>query len=189
MRRDEKSELTDTQKFVISPNKISAFIFDLDGVITSTARLHAAAWKQMFDEYIKKRSKRDNVQFEPFQDSDYRMYVDGKPRYDGVKSLLASRHISLPQGSKDDSGNTETVCGLGNRKNEYFLQILDKQSPKIFQTSVDFIHALRAKGIRTAIISSSRNCAQVLRVTGTQSLFDAKVDGMDLDALNIRGKP
>jgi trehalose-phosphatase len=175
--------------FVIRPDKIRAVIFDLDGVIADTADLHVAAWRRMFDEYLRKRSKGENVPFQPFRDSDYRTYVDGKPRYDGVEDFLASRRISIPHGSRQDSPDEETVCGLGNRKNNYYLHLLDKRGPRLYQSSVDFIHAIRARGLRTAIISSSQNCAQILRMTGTQDLFDVKVDGIDLDTLHIPGKP
>jgi beta-phosphoglucomutase family hydrolase len=181
------TKLTESQRIAISQDKISAIIFDLDGVVTSTAKLHFAAWKKMFDEYLEKKSGRGN--FRPFEESDYLRYVDGKPRYDGVKDFLVSRKIRLPQGTSDDSPDSETVCGLGNRKNKYFLEIINKEKPKVYQTSVDFIRSIRGKGMKTAIISSSRNCAQVLRVTGTDILFDARVDGTDLESLNIPGKP
>jgi beta-phosphoglucomutase family hydrolase len=181
--------LAEKERVAIPLDKIRGIIFDLDGVITSTAKLHFAAWKRMFDEYLEGRSQKEVSNFQPFQKSDYLAYVDGKPRYDGVRDFLASRQISLPEGNKDDSPDRETVCGLGNRKNKYFLEILGKEKPEVFQTSIEFIRSIRAKGMKTAIISSSRNCAQVLRATGTENLFDAKVDGLDLESLKIRGKP
>jgi HAD superfamily hydrolase (TIGR01509 family) len=147
----------------------------------------------MFDEYLQKkkeeggRSERGDRR--PFEDSDYRDYVDGKPRYDGVKDFLASRHISLPYGSKDDSPDAETICGLGNKKNNYFLEILRNKGPEVYDDTVEFIESLRQRGVKAAIISSSRNCAEVLRATRTQHLFDARVDGKDLDSLKIPGKP
>ena len=174
---------------VIQLDRIDAVIFDLDGVITDTAKQHAEAWKQMFDQYLRMRSEKYGTIFKSFEDSDYRMYVDGKPRYDGVRDFLASRQISLPYGRKEDPIGRETVCGLGNRKNSYFLKILDEQGAKVYQSSVDLIRALRSSGVKTAIISSSRNCAFILRSTGIHDLFDVKVDGLDLDSLNIRGKP
>ncbi len=176
-----------TTMLPVKLDTIDAFIFDLDGVLTETAKLHAAAWKRMFDEFLSK--KKGGGENKPFEDSDYRMYVDGKPRYDGVKDFLASRHISLPYGNKDDSPDAETICGLGNKKNGYFLQILRKQGPHVYQSTVKFIESLRNEGKKTAIISSSRNCAEVLRVTNTERLFDARVDGVDLEKLNIPGKP
>ncbi len=174
---------------IIPLDRISALIFDLDGVITDTAKQHAEAWKHMFDEYLRIRSDRDGTMFRPFEDSDYRNYLDGKPRYDGVKDFLASRQISLPFGENNDLDNTETVCGLGNRKNSYYLKIVKEQGATLYQSSVNLIHALRRAGIKTAIISSSRNCTFILQSVGIQNLFDAKVDGVDLETLNISGKP
>lgn len=176
-------------QLVVELDKIDAFIFDLDGVITDTARQHSEAWKRMFDSYLKIRSERFGSAFEPFRDSDYRKYVDGKPRYDGVKDFLASREISMPYGEKQDPDTSETVCGLGNRKNSYFLKILDEQGAKLYQSSVDLIRALRSRGVKTGIISSSRNCARILSSTGIKDLFDTKVDGVDLEILKIPGKP
>ena len=174
---------------LIPLDRISAVIFDLDGVITDTAKQHSEAWKHMFDEYLRMRSERDGTTLRPFDDSDYRAYLDGKPRYDGVRDFLASRQVSLPFGKKNDSENIETICGLGNRKNSYYLKIVKEQGAKLYQSSVDLVHALRSRGVKTAIISSSRNCAFILQSTGIQDLFDAKVDGIDLDTLHIPGKP
>lgn len=173
----------------IQLDRINAVIFDLDGVITDTARQHAEAWKQVFDEFLRMRSEKYGTTFKPFGESDYRMYVDGKPRYDGVGDFLASRKILLPYGSRDDSETNETVCGLGNRKNGYFLKILQKEGVQLYQSSVDFIRILRRRGIKTAIISSSRNCDYIIESTGIQGLFDEQVDGVDLDELMIAGKP
>ena len=171
-------------------NGLDAVIFDMDGVITDTATVHAMAWKRLFDEYLKKRVDRYEVTFEPFDaDSDYRRYVDGKPRYDGVRSFLESRGISLPQGSPDDSPDKETVYGLGIRKNGYFLGRLKHDGAKVYQSSVDIIKRLRENGVYTAVISSSRNCEDVLRAAGALKLFDVKVDGIDSVELGIKGKP
>lgn len=175
--------------FKIQPDKIRAFIFDLDGVVTDTASLHFEAWKKMFDEFLNERSNKENVPFKPFQESDYLDYVDGKPRYDGVKDFLASRIISIPYGAKEDQAERETACGLGNRKNAYFLQILDKRGAKVYESTIDLIHALKSIGMKVAVISSSRNCAQILSSAGIQDLFDVKVDGVDLETQNIAGKP
>jgi trehalose 6-phosphate phosphatase len=176
-------------KPTIHLDRIRAFIFDLDGVLTETARQHSKAWKRMFDEYLRGRSKKTNSKFEPFRDSDYREYVDGKPRCDGVRDFLKSRNISLPEGNQDDPPERETICGLGNRKDNYFHDILDKEGATVYQSSIDFIRALREKGIKSAVISSSKNCERILKATHIENLFDAKVDGNDLESLKIPGKP
>jgi alpha,alpha-trehalase len=177
-------------KLQISPKEIDAVVFDMDGVITDTATVHAAAWKQMFDEYLKKRAEQHGEQFQPFDSNlDYRLYVDGKPRYDGVKSFLESRNISLPYGSPDDKPDKETVCGLGNRKNRYFLQRLKKQSAKVYESSIAFIKQLGASDIWTAVISASRNAETVLEVAGVRDLFNVKVDGVDSIKHQLKGKP
>jgi alpha,alpha-trehalase len=177
-------------KLRINPKEIEAVVFDMDGVITNTAIVHAAAWKQMFDEYLKKRAERQGEQFRSFDSNlDYRRYVDGKPRYDGVRSFLESRNISLPYGSSDDKPDKETVCGLGNRKNRYFLQRLKKQDVKVYESSIRFIKQLESSGIQTAVISASRNAEAVLEAAGVQDLFSVKVDGVDSVKLQLNGKP
>ncbi|MFC2057116.1 beta-phosphoglucomutase family hydrolase [Chloroflexota bacterium] len=169
---------------------IAAVIFDTDGVLTDTASIHAQAWKQLFDEYLKKRAERHGVEFQSFDaDSDYIRYLDGKPRYDGVKSFLNSRDISLPQGSPSDSPVSETVCGLGNRKNRYFLERLKKKGARAYDSSIRFIERLQARGIRTAVISASRNAEKVLEAAGIRELFYVKVDGVDSAELHLEGKP
>lgn len=169
---------------------IAAVIFDMDGVLTDTAGTHAQAWKKLFDEYLKERAHRHNEAFHPFDaDYDYRRYVDGKPRYDGVKSFLESRGISLPQGSPEDTPDKETICGLGNRKNRYFLERLEGEGARPFESSVTFIEELRSRGLRTAVISASRNAEDVLEAAGIRGLFDIKVDGVDSDELHLKGKP
>jgi alpha,alpha-trehalase len=173
-----------------SLSEIDAVIFDMDGVITNTAAVHAAAWKQMFDEYLKKRAKQHRHQFQPFDaDTDYHRYVDGKPRYDGVKSFLESRDISLPYGNPEDKPDQETICGLGNRKNQYFLQRLKKQGADIYRSSVRFVKQLQSNGVRTAVISASRNAEAVLKAAGVEDLFSIKVDGVDSTELKLNGKP
>ena len=177
-------------KFQISRKEIDAVVFDMDGVITDTASIHAAAWKQMFDKYLKERAKRDGEQFQPFNaDLDYHRYVDGKPRYDGVKSFLESRDISLPYGNRKDTPDRETICGLGNQKNQYFLQRLKEQSVKVYESSIEFIRQLRSSNIETAVISASRNAETVLEVTGVKDLFRVKVDGVDSIKHQLEGKP
>jgi trehalose-phosphatase len=171
----------------IAKSKYDAVLFDLDGVVTKTAKVHAAAWKRLFDAYLKKR---DGDAFEPFDvETDYLRYVDGKPRYDGVKSFLESRDIHLPYGSPSDPPDRETICGLGNKKNRYFLTQLEKGWVEVYPTSVDLIRKLRSRDFKTAIVSSSANCGEVLDAAEIADLFDAKVDGVDSEEQGLRGKP
>ena len=176
--------------FTLSRRAFDAVIFDLDGVVTQTAAVHAAAWKQLFDAYLKQRAARTCETYDPFDiDADYRQYVDGKPRYEGIKSFLESRSITLPYGDPDDPPDRETVCGLGNRKNQAFRERLQSQGVAVYPSSVQLIEQLRAQGIKTAIVSSSKNCAAVLETAGIASLFAVKVDGVDAVQLNLKGKP
>lgn len=169
---------------------MDAVIFDLDGVVTRTAEVHAEAWKQLFDEYLAARARRLGEPFTPFdRGSDYRRFVDGKPRYEGVASFLGSRGIELPFGSPDDGEERETVCGLGNRKNRYFLDALERKGADPYPTTLALIARLRRQGVRTAIVSSSLNCGAVLEAAGIGDLFDAKVDGVDAAELGLAGKP
>jgi trehalose 6-phosphate phosphatase len=170
---------------------ISYVIFDMDGVITDTAGAHASAWKKMFDEYLKKiGSSSDDSNYRPFDaDKDYRRYVDGKPRYDGVKSFLDSRGISLPYGAPNDDPDKETICGLGNRKNLLFVEHIRGGEVRKYDSSVDLVKRLKANGVRTAIISASRNAVEVLKAARVSYLFDTKVDGVDSDRLKLKGKP
>jgi alpha,alpha-trehalase len=170
-------------------DRFDAVIFDLDGVITDTASVHGAAWRQMFDAWLANRPHSADEDHRPFSDDDYYRYVDGKPRYDGVRSFLASRGISLQRGQPSDPPTAETVCGLGNRKDELFLALLRGGEVAPFPSSVELLRRLRSEGSRTAIISASRNCVQVLEAAGIAGLFDAKVDGVDADALGLEGKP
>ena len=167
-----------------------AIIFDLDGVVTDTAKVHATAWKELFDTYLKLREQRDKEPFTPFDiGSDYLTYVDGKPRYDGVQSFLESRNIHIPRGKPSDKPEKETVCGLGNQKNERFGEILERDGVEIFHTTVNLIKDLRAQGIKTSIVSSSKNCQAVLKIAGLESLFDNRVDGGVSESLGLKGKP
>jgi alpha,alpha-trehalase len=169
---------------------MEAVIFDLDGVVTRTAELHAQAWKQLFDEYLEARARRLGEPFRPFDPaSDYRRFVDGRPRYEGVVSFLRSRGIELPFGSPGDPEERETVCGLGNRKNRYFRAALARTGGDPYPTTLELISALRERGVRTAVVSSSRNCAAVIEAAGIGELFDAKVDGIDAAELGMPGKP
>ena len=165
-------------------------LFDLDGVLTNTASAHATAWKQMFDEFLRRRAAHDHQPFRPFDiQSDYRAYVDGKPRADGVTSFLSSRGIVLPRGAVDDPPDRETVHGLGNRKNELLLRALDRDGVAVFADGIALLRALRARGIATAVVTSSKNCAEVLHATSITEGFDAIVDGNVVEQLALRGKP
>jgi beta-phosphoglucomutase family hydrolase len=172
------------------PAHIHALLFDLDGVLTQTAKVHAAAWKEMFDEYLRERAKRTGEPFRPFDaHADYDAYVDGKPRYDGVRSFLASRAIDLPQGTPDDPPGNETVDGLGNRKNELVLKLIHDQGVQAYEGSVRFVHAAIEAGYPRAVVSSSTNCRDVLRAAGIDDLFDTIVDGVVAERERLRGKP
>jgi trehalose 6-phosphate phosphatase len=166
-----------------------AMIFDLDGVITFTARVHAAAWKQLFDELLKERSVRLHEPYREFTMEDYLTYVDGKPRYEGVSSFLASRGISIPYGSPSDPLTAETVCGLGNRKDDLFNQRVREHGVEVDQDAVRFVRELRDRGIRVGLASSSRNAVPILERVGIRDLFDEIVDGVVSDRLHLRGKP
>ncbi len=167
-----------------------AVIFDMDGVLTETATYHAAAWKHIFDEYFEKRGLQRGSKPQPFNSNvDYHRYVDGKPRYDGVDSFLKSRLISLPMGNESDTPDKDTVCGLGNGKNEYFLSLLKREGVKAYPSSIKFVHKIKSMNILVAVISSSRNSAHVLRSANIQDVFDVKVDGIDAAKLGLRGKP
>jgi alpha,alpha-trehalase len=173
----------------IDGNDIDAVIFDLDGVITRTAAVHREAWAKLFNEYLKGRSEETGEEFRPFEATDYLEFVDGKPRYDGVASFLESRDIDLPWGSDDDGPDAETVCGLGNRKNGYFLDTLESEGVEQYDPAVDFVRTLQANGIATALISSSRNVDEVLEAAGLSDLFTVQVDGNVAAELRLPGKP
>ncbi|WP_206454039.1 beta-phosphoglucomutase family hydrolase [Aurantimonas marina] len=166
-----------------------AAIFDLDGVVTRTARVHAAAWKRLFDEYLKQRAERAGEPFRPFLDDDYRRYVDGKPRYDGVRSFLQSRGITLALGTPTDPPDRETISGLGNRKNQFLQESLEKDGVEVFDSTVALIRTLRGYGVRTALVSSSRNARAILDSADLTTLFDVCVDGSDSARLELKGKP
>lgn len=172
------------------PDIVTACLFDLDGVLTQTAKVHAAAWKQMFDEYLRQRAEKLSEQFVPFDSvRDYGEYVDGKPRYDGVRSFLQSRGIELPQGTPDDPPSAETVDGLGNRKNELVVQMIHTDGVEPYEGSVRYVEAARAAGLRRAVVSSSTNCRDVLRAAGILELFEEIVDGRVAEREHLEGKP
>lgn len=176
--------------YTISREDFDAVIFDLDGVVTDTASVHADAWKKMFDEFLSQYAACNNKPFQPFDiDADYRLYVDGKPRFDGVRSFLRSRGVNLPEGQPDDLPGTESIHGLGKLKNEYLLKHIGDHGAEVYDSTIDFIHSLKKQGCKTAIISSSRNCAMILDSTNLSSLFDVRVDGLDSEVLGIKGKP
>jgi alpha,alpha-trehalase len=172
---------------------LRAAIFDTDGVVTRTTAAHFGAWKRLFDEFLTEQwsggETETGTDFSPFTEEDYRRYVDGMPRYDGVAHFLESRGISLPWGTPDGGADRTTVCGLGNRKNGYFLNELHSRGVEAFASTVRFIESLQAHGIRTAVISASENCAEVLRAAGVDGLFDVRVDGIDAHNLDLAGKP
>jgi beta-phosphoglucomutase family hydrolase len=172
------------------PDGVNACLFDLDGVLTQTAKVHAAAWKSMFDEFLKGWSRDHGEQFVPFDEvEDYDDYVDGKPRYDGVRSFLQSRGIELPQGTPDDPPAAETVVGLGNRKNELVLKLIHEHGVQPYEGSVRYVHAVIDAGLKHAVVSSSTNTKDVLRAAGIADLFDHVVDGVVADRERLNGKP
>jgi beta-phosphoglucomutase family hydrolase len=172
------------------PEGIRACLFDLDGVLTQTAKTHAKAWKAMFDEYLRGRAEQRGDEFVPFDDvGDYDRYVDGMPRYDGVRAFLASRGITLPEGEPSDPASAETVTGLGNRKNELVLSLIREQGVEPYEGSVRYLRAVRDAGLRCAVVSSSSNCREVLVAAGMENLFDERVDGITAQRERLKGKP
>jgi alpha,alpha-trehalase len=176
--------------FQIPARRFDAVLFDLDGVLTSTARVHAACWKRMFDEYLARRAAATGDPFVPFRvGTDYTRHVDGRPRYDGVRAFLASRGIDLPEGEPSDPPTAETVCGLGNRKNELFHETLAVEPPEVYAGSLAFVRALHEHRIRTAVVSGSRNAGPVLAAAGIAPLFEVRVDGLTAAERGLAGKP
>jgi trehalose 6-phosphate phosphatase len=169
--------MTEAETQKVELEAFDAFIFDMDGVVTDSARTHAMAWKQMFDEFLSSQGKKDGKQYKPFDaHDDYLRYVDGKQRYDGAKSFLESRQISLPFGNSEDPPDSETVCGLANRKNGYFLRKLKTDGVESYQSTVELIRELKMRNVRVAVISASRNAKAVLDASGVRGLFDAEVE-------------
>jgi beta-phosphoglucomutase family hydrolase len=169
------------------PDQITACLFDLDGVLTQTAKVHCAAWKQTFDDFLRHR---DGASFRPFDpESDYDEYVDGKPREDGVRDFLASRDIHLPEGKPDDPADADTIYGLGNRKNVELLRRIDRDGVEVYEGSVRYLHAARDAGLRRVVVSSSANTATVLERTGLARLVEGRVDGVTLTEQHLKGKP
>jgi beta-phosphoglucomutase family hydrolase len=172
------------------PATLRSCLFDLDGVLVSTVASHAAAWKQMFDAFLRERAQRDGTAFVPFDlDRDYAQYVDGMRREDGVRTFLASRGITLPEGTRDSPPEAETVHGLGNRKNEALHATIEANGVEVYPGSVEFVRAVRTDGLATAVVSSSANAPWILGVAGIDDLFDACIDGGYAAEHRLAGKP
>jgi beta-phosphoglucomutase family hydrolase len=174
----------------VTRDRYEAVLFDMDGVVTDTASIHASCWKTMFDEFLEKRATRNTEPFRPFDiDTDYKLHVDGKPRYQGVRDFLKSREIALPEGTQQDLSTDETVCGLGNRKNELVNDRLASAGVEAYPSTVAFLKYLRRINIKTAVVTSSQNCQAVLQAAKVEDLFDACVDGDVLVEQGLAGKP
>jgi beta-phosphoglucomutase family hydrolase len=171
------------------PPEVSACLFDLDGVLTRTATVHAAAWKAMFDGFLDDWAQQTGQPERPFSSTDYDRYVDGRPRLDGTQAFLESRGIALPEGSPSDPAGASTVHGLSNRKNELVLRRFAEGRVEVYEGSVRYVRAVRAAGLRTAVVSSSANTRQVLDAAGISDLFDVCIDGLVALERNLRGKP
>ncbi len=170
-------------------DQIEGCLFDLDGVLTPTAKVHSAAWKQMFDAFLRERAEREGSEFREFTARDYSDWVDGKPRADGIRSFLGSRGIELPDGDPDDGPEQETVTGLGARKNELFTKVLASDGVEAYPGSLDYVNAARDAGLARAVVSSSANCRPVLEAAGIIDLFDYIVDGTLARSEHLAGKP
>lgn len=172
------------------PDGIAGCLFDLDGVLTQTAKVHAAAWKQMFDAYLRERSEQTGEPFRAFDiATDYPAYVDGRLREDGVRAFLASRGVTLPDGSPDDPPTATTVHGLGTRKNALVLDLIRHQGVEVYEGSVRFLQAVRDAGLRRAVVSASKNCREVLIAAGIEEYFEVRIDGIVAAEKGLRGKP
>lgn len=172
------------------PDAITACLFDMDGVITQTAKVHDAAWKEMFDAFLRDWSASHNEPFVPFDPvDDYDQYVDGKPRIEGTASFLESRGIKLPMGEESDAAGTPTIWGLSNKKNDLIQQVIARDGVQAYEGSVRYVNAAREAGLRTAIVSSSANTEAVLKAAGVDGLFEVRVDHQVAEAAKLRGKP
>lgn len=174
----------------MSEYSFDAVIFDLDGVITQTAKVHSLAWKRMFDDYLRLREEKYGEPFKEFtHENDYLPFVDGKPRYKGVESFLISRKIDLNFGDPSDSPDVETICGLGNMKDRTFNTVLANDGVQVYDSTVEIIRKLKSLGIKLGVASSSKNCKPVLEAAGLLELFATRVDGVVSAELNLKGKP
>jgi beta-phosphoglucomutase family hydrolase len=172
------------------PDQVRGCLFDLDGVLTKTAQVHDAAWKEMFDDFLRARAERTGQPFLPFDPvRDYDEYVDGKPRAEGTRSFLASRGIELPEGDAADPDEAETISGLSNRKNSIVQRRLRADGVQVYEGSVRYVRAVKAAGLPRAVVTSSANCAEVLAAAGITDLFDARIDGIVAEREHLRGKP
>src|SRR6201981_270135 len=186
----ERSTRQSENERALCGDRYDAVLLDLDGVITDTASVHAACWKQMFDEYLQKRATQRGEAFSPFDiATDYRLSVDREPRYDGVRNFLTSRGIRLPEGSPDDPPQAETVDGLGNRKNDLVNKIIEEKGVEPYDGSIELIHQLRHQGFKIAVVTSSQNCTAVLKAAKLDHFFDVQVDGNVIHAQHLAGKP
>ena len=177
-------------KRAITRDQYDAVLLDLDGVLTDTANLHAAAWKQMFDAYLQQRAAARGELFRPFEvATDYQLYVDGKPRFDGVRDFLTSRGIQLPEGTPDDPPQAETVGGLGNRKNDLVNEVIEAVGVEPYAGSVKLLRQLRHQGFKLAVVTSSQNCEAVLKAAKLEACFEVRVDGNMIRAQHLAGKP
>ncbi len=187
--------MTSDQPNVISPAAVDptaykAWLFDMDGVLTQTALVHAAAWKQAFDAFLLEEGKRTGKTYAPFDaEADYEKYVDGEPREDGVRNFLAARGITLPEGNDNDPPTARTVCGVGNAKNALVLKVMKDQGVKVYDGAVTLVKYLRTHGVKVAVVSASENTVAALTAAGIVDLFDARVDGHTVKDLHLAGKP
>src|SRR5215218_11126802 len=188
--KDKSRDQPDGLALIGLPDSVQACLFELDGVVTRTATVHAAAWKEMFDGYLRERAARTGEEFVPFDPvADYTRYVDGKPRYDGVRSFLTARGIELPEGESDDPPGAETVRGLGNRKNELVLRMIREGGVEVYDGSVRYLEAARDAGLRRAVVSSSANTRDVLVAAGIEGFFETRIDGVVAEREGLKGKP
>jgi beta-phosphoglucomutase family hydrolase len=188
-RPDRSHVRPGTETETADRGRCRAVLFDMDGVITDTAGIHAACWKTMFDEYLQRLAREKGLAFRPFDAAtDYKIYVDGKPRYNGVRDFLKSRGIVLPEGTPEDPPTAETVCGLGNRKDQLVNARL-AEGVEAYPGSIAFLRYVRGAGVKTAVVTSSQNCQTVLHLAGVEDLFDARVDGLLLAREGLAGKP
>ena len=172
------------------PDGTRGCLFDLDGVLTKTAKVHDAAWKEMFDDFLRDRSRQTGQPFVPFDPvKDYDEYVDGKPREDGTRAFLASRGIALPEGGEGDPPDAQTIHGLSNRKNQIVLQRIHTDGVEAYEGSVRYVRAARDAGLRRAVVSSSANAHDVLVAASIEDLFEARIDGIVAEREHLRGKP
>ncbi len=172
------------------PDFTKALLFDLDGVLTETAKIHAQAWEQAFDKLLKERAEKDGEEYRPFdRGHDYDEYVDGKPRYDGVRSFLQSRQIELPEGEEDDAAGLGTIHAVGNLKNELVLELIEKQGVAAYEGSRRYLEAVTQAGLARAVVSSSTNCRAVLKSAGIEHFFETVIDGAVAERENLAGKP